>query len=101
MPFADIAFPIATYLIVINGIAFVVFAWDKHCARNGAWRVPERNLLWLAAAGASPGVIVGQRILRHKTRKEPFRTYLLLIVVAQVVGLVALCFPQVRNSLWN
>lgn len=44
----------------------------------------------LAAIGGTPGAFIGQTVLRHKTRKQPFVTYLLLIAVAQVVGLIAL-----------
>jgi uncharacterized membrane protein YsdA (DUF1294 family) len=97
----DLLIPITAYAIIINFVGFLVFAVDKHCARNGMWRVSERSLLSLATIGGTLGIIVGQRALRHKTRKEPFRTYLLLIVIIQVIGLMALYFPQVRNSLWN
>jgi uncharacterized membrane protein YsdA (DUF1294 family) len=101
MPSLDVLIPIAAYAIIINFVAFLVFAWDKHCARNGMWRVSERSILSLATIGGTLGVIVGQRTLRHKTRKEPFRTYLLLIIVIQVIGLMTLFSPQVRNFLWN
>lgn len=99
MAFADTLFAIASYAIGINMAGFLAFAWDKHCARNGMWRVPERTLLTLAVAGGTVGVIVGQQALRHKTRKEPFRTYLLTIVVIQVIVVLMLCFPQVRSAL--
>ena len=101
MSVVDIILPIAAYTITINFVGFLVFAWDKHCARKNMWRVPERTLLWLATIGGTLGIMVGQRALRHKTRKEPFRTYLLLIVVAQAIVLAALYFPQVRSALWN
>jgi len=35
-------------------------------------------------------------VLRHKTRKEPFRTWLLLIVAAQTVALAALAYCAFR-----
>jgi uncharacterized membrane protein YsdA (DUF1294 family) len=101
MPFADTLLAITSYVIGINLAGFLAFAWDKHCARNGIWRVPERTLLTLAVVGGTVGVIVGQRALRHKTRKEPFRSYLLLIVAIQVIVLLALCFPKVRSALWT
>ncbi len=49
MPFAETFIVIACYAIGINLAGFLAFAWDKHCARNGMWRVPERTLLTLAA----------------------------------------------------
>jgi uncharacterized membrane protein YsdA (DUF1294 family) len=91
----------AAYLAVINLAAFSAFAWDKHCARKGMWRVPESTLLMLAALGGSAAMIAGQYGLRHKTWKEPFRTYLRAITLVQVSVLLALSFPQTRNALWS
>jgi uncharacterized membrane protein YsdA (DUF1294 family) len=84
---------------VINLAAFAVFAWDKHCARNGMRRVREDTLLILAVAGGSAGMIAGQQALRHKTCKEPFRTHLRVVVAVQVVLVVLICIPAVRNAL--
>ncbi len=92
---------IASYFGAVNAAAFLAFAWDKHCARAGLWRVPERSLLAIAAIGGSVGAIVAVRHLRHKTRKEPFRTILYAIAVAQVVGALSLFVPQVRNEVWQ
>jgi len=86
------------YLVAINIAAFTVFAWDKHCARVGRWRVPESTLLTFAAVGGSPAMIAGQYVLRHKTWKQPFRTYLIAIAVIQVVALVALAFALVTGA---
>ena len=82
---------LAAWLVAANVSAFVAFALDKSAARRGAWRVPESALLKLALVGGSPAALVAQRVLRHKTRKEPFRTRLLAIVflqAASVAGLV-------------
>lgn len=87
------------YLLLINLVAFALFAWDKHCAEHGMWRVPESTLLFMAAIGGSAGMIAGQRVMRHKSWKEPFRTHLHVIVAAQVVLIVVLCIPAVRNAL--
>lgn len=71
----------------INVITFVAFWRDKRRARAGAWRVSEATLLWLAFAGGSPGAVAGQQLLRHKTRKEPFRTTLRVIICVQMAAL--------------
>jgi uncharacterized membrane protein YsdA (DUF1294 family) len=89
------------YLALVNLAAFTVFAWDKYCARNGMWRVAESTLLTLAAVGGSPAMIAGQYALRHKTWKEPFRTYLRIIAGLQAIALVTLSFPEVRDALWS
>lgn len=75
------------YLIAINAVTFGAFALDKRAAGRRARRVPERRLLTLAALGGSPGALIGQQVLRHKTRKEPFRTWLWTIVGVQALGL--------------
>lgn len=74
--------------IAFNLFVFLVYWWDKHAARNGGWRIRESTLLWLAFLGGSVGAISAQHLLRHKTRKEPFRSILLSIVIVQA-GLVA------------
>ena len=81
---------IALYFMIFvafNLVVFLVYWWDKEAARNGGWRIRESTLLGLAFLGGSVGAISAQRLLRHKTRKEPFRSVLLSIVILQA-GLV-------------
>lgn len=78
------------YLAAINLIAFTAMAADKQWAIDNRPRIPERVLLTLALAGGSPGAVAAQQWLRHKTRKEPFRTVLWAIAVAQVAAAAAL-----------
>ncbi|WP_068875995.1 MULTISPECIES: DUF1294 domain-containing protein [unclassified Phenylobacterium] len=80
------------YLIAINTATFAAFALDKRAAERRARRLPERRLLTLAALGGSPGALIGQQVLRHKTRKEPFRTTLWAIVGVQAAALAALAY---------
>lgn len=81
---------LALYLLAASTAAFALFAWDKRGAAAGRRRIPERTLLTLAAIGGTPGAIAGQRLLRHKTRKEPFRTRLLWIAGTQLVLIAVL-----------
>jgi uncharacterized membrane protein YsdA (DUF1294 family) len=97
MPEVDLL-SVATYLALINGGTFATFAWDKYCALSGRWRVMESTLLGMVAAGGTIGAICAQHWLRHKTRKEPFRTRLFLIAGAQVLALGALSIPEVRET---
>ena len=78
------AIPIAIALVAINFLTFLVFWRDKEAARAGKWRVREGTLLGLAVVGGSIGAIAAQRLLRHKTCKEPFRTALPAIVVFHI-----------------
>lgn len=77
------------FLVLINLACFCLFWWDKEAARRGKWRIPENRLLALAFFGGSPGALIARRVLRHKTRKEPFRTMLLLIAALQIAVLAA------------
>lgn len=52
---------------------FMVYGLDKRAAKTGGWRVSERALHLLAAAGGWPGAFVGQQVFRHKTVKPSFR----------------------------
>ena len=79
---------LALYLLAINALTFAVFAGDKRRAASGDRRVPEKTLLGLAALGGTPGAFAARRLFRHKTRKEPFRTWLWLITLTQVVLIV-------------
>jgi uncharacterized membrane protein YsdA (DUF1294 family) len=79
----------AIYLVAINIIAFAAFWLDKRWARQGTSRVPERTLLTLALAGGTIGALAGQKALRHKTRKQPFRAWLLAIAGFQVLASIA------------
>ncbi len=88
---------LAALLLVLNIVTFCVFWWDKAAARGGKWRVPENKLLSLAFFGGSLGALAAQRLLRHKTRKEPFRTRLAAILVlhAAVASVGLLVLPWV------
>ena len=87
------------YLAGINLVTFAAFAWDKLCAIKGNWRVPEKTLLALALAGGSPGAFIARQRLRHKTRKQPFGSYLILITVLHALLLAALAVPATRAPL--
>ena len=80
---------VAFYLLAVNLLAFVAFWQDKRAAERRLRRTPESTLLMLALLGGSSGAIAGQQVLRHKTRKEPFRTRLWLIAGGQAALLIA------------
>jgi uncharacterized membrane protein YsdA (DUF1294 family) len=80
----------ATWLVLINFTGFVLFAHDKRAAVRDQWRVPERVLLVTAALGASPAMLLATPMLRHKTRKQPFRALLIAIAVVQVIAAIGL-----------
>ncbi|MFA9262223.1 MAG: DUF1294 domain-containing protein [Undibacterium sp.] len=57
----------------VNIFAFSLMGWDKHRARmNGAERISEGFLFFLAIIGGSVGVFLGMFAFRHKTRTISF-----------------------------
>jgi uncharacterized membrane protein YsdA (DUF1294 family) len=74
----------------LNVFVFSIYFLDKRAARYGRWRISERTLLMLAFLGGSLGAISAQRLLRHKTKKEPFRSFLQGIVVFHLLLAVVL-----------
>ena len=79
----------AAYLVLVNALAFGLFALDKRAAGRRTRRIPERVLLQVALVGGTPGAMAAQQILRHKTRKQPFRTRLWLICALEAAALAA------------
>jgi uncharacterized membrane protein YsdA (DUF1294 family) len=82
------ALGLAAHILGMSLLAYAAFALDKRRAKAGEWRIPEATLLALALLGGSPGAKLAQARLRHKTRKEPFRSKLDRIVTMQALGLL-------------
>ncbi len=85
----DILKFIALFL-ALNAFVFSIYFLDKQASRHHGTRISERTLLTLAFVGGSLGAVCAQRLLRHKTRKEPFRSNLRAIVVVHVVATLLL-----------
>ncbi len=93
------------YGLAINLLAYAAMVMDKAKAEHRVRRIPEATLLKLALLGGSVGIVVAQRTIRHKTRKEPFRSRLVAIIVLQVLVLTALAIALVvtgsPEDLWR
>lgn len=75
-------------LAVLNLYTMLRYWQDKRRAMAGERRIPENNLLGLALIGGSPGAFVACHLFRHKTRKEPFSTWLKTIACVQSGALI-------------
>ena len=60
------------YLIIINIIAFIVYAVDKYKAINKKRRISEMTLYIIGFIGGFLGSILAMILFRHKTRKFRF-----------------------------
>jgi|TARA_A100001391_G_C4896282_1_gene232357 uncharacterized membrane protein YsdA (DUF1294 family) len=82
--------PLAIPLVylVMSVITFIAYAIDKSAAENGRWRTQENTLHLLALVGGWPGAILGQMLLRHKSKKKAFRQVFWLTIILNIAGLV-------------
>jgi uncharacterized membrane protein YsdA (DUF1294 family) len=91
---SSILFPAIEVYLVVNSIAFLTFAYDKHRARNNGWRIPEGTLLVLAFLGPF-GAFGAMRMFRHKTQKIKF--YLVpLFLILHIVGIAYLAATELH-----
>ena len=67
------------WILVWTILAFALMGIDKWKAKRGAWRVPEKVLIFSALAGGSLGALAGMAL---------FRLGMPAILILQVVGLL-------------
>ena len=75
--------PFEFFLILyalVNGCAFVAYAYDKKKAKTAGWRTSENLLLLYAMAGPF-GACAGMKVFRHKTQKMKFYLVPLFLVI--------------------
>ncbi|MGH6694681.1 DUF1294 domain-containing protein [Sphingopyxis sp.] len=89
------------WLGVANGIAFGLMVADKRRAEAGMRRISEGSLLGWAWLGGAIGTYAASRLVRHKTRKQPFARTMVMLCAAEIVllGFWALGFldPLLRQ----
>lgn len=81
--------PFMMWSLLANILTLVIYGVDKMAARKAWRRVPESTLLIFGFVGGWPGAIVGQQVFRHKTQKQPFKTYFIISVILNIAVLVA------------
>jgi uncharacterized membrane protein YsdA (DUF1294 family) len=81
-------YSLAMWFLLANVLTWLIYGIDKLAARKAWSRVPESTLLTFGLLGGWPGAMVGQRCFRHKTQKQPFRTYFFISIVLNIVVLV-------------
>ena len=79
---------ILIYILIINVITFFMMWFDKHEAKIGDWRVPERTLFLLVLLGGGIGGIAGMYVFRHKTRKWYFQIGFPAILILQIICMI-------------
>ena len=78
------------WLILVNLVAFILYGYDKSCAKKNKRRVPEKTLLFWAWIGGSVGAFLGMRIFHHKTLKAKFFVVPVLMVAEIIICVICL-----------
>lgn len=73
-----------------SAVTFAAYALDKSAAQKGQWRTKESTLHLFGIAGGWPGALIAQRVLRHKSKKQPFQTVFWMTVVLNC-GVLLVC----------
>lgn len=81
---------VLAYLAIINLFALGLMGFDKHQARAGGRRIPERVLFLAALLGGSVGAIAGMHLFRHKTKHLRFVLGLPVILLIQLTATLLL-----------
>lgn len=85
--------------IVASLLTFIMYAVDKSAAQKGAWRTQESTLHLLSLAGGWPGALVAQQKLRHKSKKQSFRSVFWFTVLLNCGVFVWLLTPTGAGAL--
>jgi uncharacterized membrane protein YsdA (DUF1294 family)/cold shock CspA family protein len=95
---------ILVFYIAMSLLTFIMYAIDKSAAKSGDWRTQESTLHLLSLAGGWPGALIAQQRLRHKSKKQPFRTVFWMTVLLNCAALVWMITSDsaiVLNSLFS
>ena len=82
--------PFVMWFLIINLLTLALYGVDKRAASKARHRIPEFTLLLFGFVSGWIGAIFGQQLFRHKTQKQPFKTWFLMSVVVSILATVAL-----------
>ena len=77
-----------------SSAALIAYAIDKSAAVHNRRRISEKTLHILALVGGWPGALAAQKLLRHKTVKQPFRRIFYITVVVNMGMLLWAFSPE-------
>ena len=71
-------------IAIMNIVAFVLMGYDKKCARQGKWRVPEKRLFLVTACFGGLGGVLGMKVFHHKTQHWYFKVFFPVLLIVQI-----------------
>ena len=85
----------ASYLLIINIIAFFLYRLDKKNANRGKTRIPVFVLLWMARLGGGLGAWFSMSLYHHKKNHTKFRRLVpLWIMIWLLVFVIFVAFSS-------
>lgn len=85
------------YLVIINIVGFILFAYDKRQAIRHKWRIRERTLFLCSLFGGAGGSWLAMYLFNHKTKKRGFVIGIPLILAAQFIICYAYTFWKLQQ----
>lgn len=79
--------------IATSVLSFMFYFIDKSAAQMGRRRTSEATLHNLALIGGWPGALFAQQLLRHKSKKESFRSTFRVTIILNLMALLYLLSP--------
>lgn len=89
---SELAKGLLIWWCVTGVVGAVMTMLDKHNARIGRRRIPERTLLLTALVGGAVVMLLTMRLIRHKTLHRRFMWGLPLMIVAQAAAVIGLWY---------
>lgn len=86
---------IASYLLFINIVAFILYGIDKKHALKGKTRIPSFILLWMARLGGGLGSWFGMLVFHHKKNHTKFKN---LVPIWIVIWMFIIVFIVILGS---
>ena len=75
-------------LVIMNVITFMLYWYDKECARKRKWRVAEFTLLSFSFFGGAIGAYIAMHGFRHKTQHKKFQICVPVFLTIQSILLI-------------
>lgn len=76
------------YFLIVNILAFIQTAYDKHQAVKRRRRISERSLLTIVFLGGTIGASLAMLIFRHKTAKFSYLWKFFYILIFQLLLII-------------
>lgn len=95
----NVAHTAVAWFLLASVVTLVIYGADKYAARKSWQRVPEKTLLLFGLAGGWPGALLGQQMFRHKTQKQPFKTWFMLSVVVNVLAVAGFSYWRTTQGI--